>query len=300
MKEIQTDIGVVIGRFQIHELHSAHIDLIQHVIDNHSKVIVFLGTSSAIGTRKHPLDFVTRKLMLQNCFGDAIDMILPLPDCKSDDVWSEQIHHKVREVFINGSVTLYGSRDSFIPYYKGSWKCIELEPEIYISATDIRKKVSTSILESSDFRAGVIYSVYNQWPIVHPTIDILIKKGDKVLLGRKPNEKEYRFVGGFVDPEDETEIIACKREGLEETGLELDNFKFVCSRKVIDWRYRGVKERGIMTHLYECDVIFGSPQPQDDIEELKWFDFEELKKSYKNIMVGEHIKLFEDYLCHIN
>lgn len=29
MQEKQTDIGVIIGRFQIHELHEAHKELIQ-------------------------------------------------------------------------------------------------------------------------------------------------------------------------------------------------------------------------------------------------------------------------------
>lgn len=294
MKEKQTEIGVVIGRFQLHNLHEAHSELIKYVIDRHNKVIVFLGTSSAIGTQRHPLDFITRKYMIEEIFTNLV--ILPLPDNKSDDVWSSQIHTKVREVFPSGIVTLYGSRDSFIPYYKGGWNCVELEPNTYISATDIRKKISKKVLQSEDFRAGIIYSVYNQYPIVHPTVDLLIKQGDRILLGRKPTQKEFRFIGGFVDPSDENEIQSCKREGLEETGLELDNFKFICSRKVEDWRYRGIKERGIMTHLYECEVIFGCPTPMDDIEELKWFNFEDLKKNYQKILVSEHVKLFEDYL----
>ena len=294
MQEKQTEIGVVIGRFQLHELHEAHIELIQHVIDRHDKVIIFLGTSSAIGTQRHPLDFITRKYMIEEQFQNLV--ILPLPDNKSDEVWSNQITTKVREVFPSGSVTLYGSRDSFIPHYKGNWNCVELEPSSYVNATDIRKKLAKKVLESSDFRAGIIYSVYNQYPITHSTVDLLIKKDNKILLGRKPTQKEFRFVGGFVDPTDETEIQSCKREGQEETGLELDNFKFICSRKVEDWRYRGIKERGIMTHFYECDVIFGCPTPMDDIEELRWFEFDYLKENYKTVLVGEHIKLFEDYL----
>lgn len=294
MKEKLTEIGVIIGRFQLHNLHDAHKELIQYVIERHDKVIVFLGISSAIGTRRHPLDFITRKYMLEEVFSNLV--ILPLLDNKSDHVWSSQIRIKVREVFPSGDVTLYGSRDSFIPYYKGTWNCVELEPTTYISATDIRKKISKKVLQSEDFRAGIIYSVYNQYPITHSTVDLLIKKGNQILLGRKPTQKEFRFVGGFVDPTDENEIQSCKREGLEETGLELDNFKFICSRKVEDWRYRGIKERGIMTHFYECEVIFGCPTPQDDIEELKWFSFDDLKENYKNILVSEHIKLFEDYV----
>lgn len=294
MQEKQTEIGVVIGRFQLHELHNAHKELIQHVIDRHDKVIIFLGTSSAIGTQRHPLDFITRKYMIEEVFSNIT--ILPLPDNKSDEVWSNQIHTKVREVFYQGDVTLYGSRDSFIPYYKGSWKCIELEPTSYVNATDIRNKLAKKVLSSSDFRAGIIYSVYNQYPSAQPTVDLFIKKENKILLGRKPTQKEFRFIGGFVDPKDENEIQSCRREGAEETGLELGNFKFICSRKVDDWRYYGIKNRSVMTHFYECNVIFGHPQPMDDIEELKWFDYEDLNVNYITILVSEHIKLFEDYL----
>ena len=33
MQEKQTDIGVVIGRFQLHEFHEAHIELIEQTFD---------------------------------------------------------------------------------------------------------------------------------------------------------------------------------------------------------------------------------------------------------------------------
>ena len=302
MKETTTEVGVIIGRFQLHELHEAHKSLLEHVFEKHEKVVILLGTSSAINTRRNPLDFITRKLMLDEYINSRLSLsslqciILPLPDNKSDLVWSRQIDQKVSEIFPTKSVTLYGSKDSFIPYYKGVYSCIELEPDTYISATNIRNKISHSVLASKDFRAGIIYSVYSQYPQTFPTIDIIIRRGDQILLGRKPTQTKWRFIGGFVDPEDETEIISCKREGREETGLELDNFKFVCSRKVVDWRYKGVSEKGIMTHLYECDYIFGTPTPMDDIEELKWFDLGSLELGYNELMVEEHIKLFQDYL----
>lgn len=293
MEQINSEIGVIIGRFQIHNLHEAHIDLIESVLNKHEKVILFIGTTSAIGTKKNPLDFITRKYMIEEKFGTRISSILPISDQKSDIVWSNQIDKKIREIFNSGSVTLYGSRDSFIYHYKGSFKICELEPDSYISATDIRQKVGKSIIKSEDFRAGIIYSVYNQYPMVHPTVDIVIVRdnGD-ILLGKKPNEDKWRFIGGFVDPEDKNEIAACKREGLEETGLELGDFEFISSRRIEDWRYSGVKDRSIMTHLYKCKYIYGSPQPNDDICELKWFPI----TLDTSILVEEHIYLFNDYL----
>lgn len=291
MKEKQTDIGVIVGRFQLHELHEAHIKLIETVLENHDKVILFLGTTSAIATRKNPLDFITRKTMIEGCFGTKIASILALPDQKSDHVWSNQIHTKVREVFPMGTVTLYGSRDSFLPYYKGGWNTCELVPETFVSATDIRETISKKTIASAEFRAGIIYSVYNQYPTTYSTVDLAIVDGKgNILLGRKPNEIEWRFIGGFVDPTDKTDSDAAKREGLEETGLELADFKFITSMKISDWRYRGCKDKSIMTRFYECKYVFGTPQPMDDIAELKWFKIESVPS-----LVGEHQTLFEEY-----
>lgn len=296
MKEKTTDIGVIIGRFQLHQLHSEHIKLIASVLSKHEKVILFLGTTVATSTKKNPLDFITRKAMIEEAFEFGISAILPLPDCRSNSIWSNQIDTKIREIFPSGSVTLYGSRDSFIPYYSGIFNTCELVPDVFVSATDIREKVAKKIIRSSDFRAGVIYSVFSQYPVVFSTIDLIITDGKgNILLGRKPNESQWRFIGGFVDPSDDSDIAACKREGREETGLELDDFRFICSHKVKDWRYENTPEKSIMTRLYECKYIFGSPQPSDDIAELKWFKIEVLEDPSFNNIVPEHKELLMKY-----
>ena len=36
-------IGVVVARFQIHELHEGHHHVIKQVTGNHKKTIIFLG-----------------------------------------------------------------------------------------------------------------------------------------------------------------------------------------------------------------------------------------------------------------
>jgi bifunctional NMN adenylyltransferase/nudix hydrolase len=54
-------IGSLVGRFQVHELHEAHHYLIDQVVKNHKKVILFLGVSKVVGTKKNPLDFESRK-----------------------------------------------------------------------------------------------------------------------------------------------------------------------------------------------------------------------------------------------
>lgn len=291
-----TDIGVIVGRFQTNELHAGHKEIIQQVISSHDKVIIFLGISQAINTKRNPLDFITRKLMIEHAFPTGISAILPLIDKYSDSVWSKQIDYKVREVFPTGSVTLYGSRDSCLSSYLGDFKTLELSPSMYISATNIRESVSKKTLQSSDFRAGVIYSVYSSYPTAYPTVDLLIFKGGNVLLGKKDGENMWRFIGGFVDPTDLSLEAAAKREGYEETGLELANFKYLFSSKINDWRYSKVADKGIITTVFSCDFIFGSPSPGDDIAALKWFTLEELKTNYSDILIEGHSKIFQTYL----
>lgn len=285
-----TQHGVIIGRFQTPELHSEHIKLINYVLDRHEKVILFLGVSPTLANKKHPMDFITRKYMIEEQFGISKLTIMPLSDNKSDEIWSKQLDSKIKEVFPLGSVTIYGSRDSFIPYYKGVNKTLELQPDVFVSATDIRELASKKVISSSEFRAGIIYSVYNQFPVVYSTVDIAIIKDDEILLGQKMNETEWRFIGGFVDVTDESDEFAAKRETLEETGLEVAELEYVCSMPVNDWRYRGMKDRSIMTRFFKAKYIFGCPTPQDDINALKWF---KLTPELENILVEEHKKLFK-------
>lgn len=285
-----TQHGVIIGRFQTPELHSEHIKLIQYVLDRHEKVILFLGVSSTLANKKHPMDFITRKYMIEEQFGISKLTIMPLSDNKSDEIWSKQLDSKIKEVFPLGSVTIYGSRDSFIPYYKGVNKTLELQPDIFVSATDIRELASKKVIASPEFRAGIIYSVYNQFPVVYSTVDIAIIKDDEILLGQKLGETDWRFIGGFVDVTDESDEFAAKRETLEETGLEVAELEYVCSMPVNDWRYRGMKDRSVMTRFFKAKYIFGCPTPQDDINALKWF---KLTPELENILVEEHKKLFK-------
>lgn len=166
-----------------------------------------------------------------------------------------------------------------------------MEPTSYVSATDIRNSISKKVRSSEDFRAGIIYSIYGQFPSPFSTVDLVILDGKgNMLLARKPAEPEWRFVGGFVDSTDDSDEFAARREGVEETGLELSDFKYVCSKRVVDWRYKNT-ERSVITHLFSCKYTFGTPTPQDDICELKWFSIERLPK-----LVDEHQILLNKYL----
>lgn len=298
--ENKSEIGAIIGRFQTSELHEAHVHLIETVLSKHNKVVVFLGVSPILGSKRNPLDFPTRKLMLEEKFGSRINAILPIHDNRDDLKWSKEIDSRIREVFPLGSVTLYGSRDSFIPHYLGAFKTIELESKIYVSATDIRKTVSEKILSSKEFRAGVIYSTYNKYPVVFSTVDVaIVNDSNELLLGRKNSDpiNTYRFVGGFVDPTDADDYAACRREAFEETRCVVEPYEYVASAKVNDWRYRKEEDMKIMTRLFLAKYVSGRVEPSDDIHELKWVSFDKLSEVQ---IVEEHRSLFEILILKLN
>ena len=54
-------IGVIIGRFQVAELHEAHRELIETVLANHPKVLIYLGLSQVRGSIDDPLDFTSTR-----------------------------------------------------------------------------------------------------------------------------------------------------------------------------------------------------------------------------------------------
>ena len=286
------NIGIIVGRFQVNKLHPGHLDLINSVTANHQRVAIFLGTTEAMSTKNNPLDFLTRKLMIQEHFPEVA--ILAIPDTSDDGEWSKELDKRIKEVFPVGKPLLYGSRDSFVKYYSGQFMTKELPPHQSISGTEQRKKISNEILSSADFRAGVIFGLANQYDKVHPTIDVAIfykQEGkNELLLGRKNKESLFRFIGGFVDPLQDTCLEdAAIREAKEETGLDIQKVHYVCSAKVDDWRYRKEQDK-IITTLFKAEITQKTGKAQDDIAEIGWFNFDELTEQD---LVAEHRILFQ-------
>lgn len=288
------EIGVIIARFQVHKLHKGHIELINKVCENHKKIIMFLGVPVIGNTKSNPLDFASRKAMIQEMYPNIV--ILPQKDQRSDEKWSQILDNEIKIPFGERTALLYGSRDSFIPHYKGKYPVIELTTDIFYSGTEVRKQVSREILLSEDFRAGVIHANYAQRSCTFPTVDIVAynEKG-QILLGKKPNENLYRFIGGFVDRNDTNWEHAARREFAEETGgCEIGDLEYIASAPINDWRYSKL-ESGIMTTLFIGKFLFGAINPSDDISELAWINISDLQKpnSIEQNIMGEHVPLMK-------
>lgn len=284
--------AVIIARFQTPYLHEGHRELIDKVKESHAKLIILLGVSPLVGSRRNPYDYYTREKMIKKEYPDVI--ILPVSDNPSDTVWSESIDNLLKTVFPLEHFILFGGRDSFIPYYSGRFETIELPTHGDYNATEIRKEHADKVFDSNDFRAGILYSLYNQYTKVYPTVDIAVFKNNKteILLGKKAIDGRWRFIGGFADPEDDSYENAARRELMEESGaIEVTEMIYETSRKINDWRYRNEADK-ILTLLFSCDFISGIPKAQDDIKDLNWFKLADIQKMVSDGLTNpEHNEL---------
>lgn len=282
--------GVIVGRFQVNDLHDGHMELFRQVRARHKTVVVFVGVHPAGLTVDHPLDFPTRKAMIQAKFPEFI--VLPLRDTHDDQSWSDQLDYALSGVADFGDITLYGGRDSFVPHYSGRFKPVELALPIEtqrVSGTDIRNAISNQVVESPEFRAGMIYAAAHLWPVLLPCVDIAIFNSDytEVLLGKRASESKYRFVGGHAEKRHGSYEYGARCEVLEEAGLDANKMEYVGSAVIPDWRYN-TPDRGVMTAFFATTTMSMGARAGDDIDEVRWFSMEKITT---NDVVDTHANL---------
>lgn len=140
---------------------------------------------------------------------------------------------------------------------------------------------------------------YVPFPIAFHTVDIVVFRGMDILLGKKPDKSYYQFIGGFVDP-GETAVTAARRELYEESNIVIEDekdYSYLGSFFINDPRYANSCHK-ITTSFFGTFITNGQDafmMPKDDIQEVKWFSYDELNtaEKYKEIIGSLHIPLFE-------
>lgn len=299
MKLKDYEIGVIVGRFQIDALHEGHTALINEVCSRHKRCIIFVGVNPTLGTKKHPLDFPTRRAMIQSAFPNVV--VAPIKDVKSDMIWAQKLDEKIEEIYSIGTPCLYGGRDSFVDHYTpyGKYDAYEFPTHDYRPATDVRAEIGKEIINNDSFRRGIIYASQNSYPRTHLTVDVAVTKteGEKtfVLLGRKANEDKYRFPGGFVDQEECLES-AVRREAGEELGISLEgSINYICSMPISDWRYKDSGD-SVLTSFFHSEYTFGGAKAGDDLVDVEWFD---VRKIVKVEIFDSHNKLMVELIKYL-
>lgn len=273
------EVAVIIGRYQTFQLHTDQIRMIDEIIKRHSHTIIVLGNSLMRGTIVNPLDFRARKTMIQEKF-PKID-ILYINDIPKDNVlWSKNLDKLIKDnTNPNQTVVIYGSMDTFIAKYNGKFSTIEFEASSYIGDDELRRQSINNYTPNEQYRAGIVAAQANRFPTAYQTVDIAIvdDKG-RLLLGRKPTETKWRFIGGFSDPSYPSLESDARREVMEETGVEVDGITYLASMKINDSRYM-FEVDCVKTAFFVGKYVYGRPQGNDDIAEVRWFDIKTINKN---------------------
>ena len=300
-------VGVIIGRFQTPNLHQGHHNLIHYVKEHCDNVLVLIGVSPTAGTKKNPLDYPTRRTMFLEQENSNF-IVAPLLDMSNDIAWTINVDSIIRTIFPFQSVSLFGGRDSCLSIYKDSGGTFttnhfsaSYKEHQLCNATEMRTSVAKQFINSVDFRKGVIYSVYNNYPRVFPCVDMAVLKKDseipEVLMGLRPEkvkEKLYSFPGGFVDPTDNCYEDAAIRELEEEMRISVskDHLIYVTSTSIDDWRYSGTVEK-INTILYKAKIFSGRVTPTQEMIDPEWIP---LTRESLSCISKVHKDLFIDLL----
>lgn len=130
-------VGVIVGRFQVPKLHAGHRYLVDSVISQCDYVLVVLGHTEII-SEHDPFSLESRTALFQTLHQKI--HLADIADHHSDEEWSHRLDKIISTRFPDASVTLYGSRDSFLLVYTGRFSKKYIPPIASPSGTAIRKR----------------------------------------------------------------------------------------------------------------------------------------------------------------
>jgi len=270
----ENKVGIIIGRFQCSYIHEGYRSLFTYVMQRHSRVIVFIGNSPLKGPDHDPLDFISRRMMIQSAYKTV--EIYPINDVGDVDRWSKLLDSQIASIVSSTQdIILYGSRDKF--QYTGRYPVEHIEATEGISSTEIRKQLGLYPQNEQAWREGVIWLSQNRFPVCYATVDMAVIDLNRnlVLLGRKPGETFWRFPGGFSDVGSPSYEMDALREVKEETSLEGLDVEYIGSHLIDDWRYRNQKDK-IKTLFFAITSWNGEAIAGDDLQEVQWFTIESI------------------------
>ena len=158
---IQTEVAVVIGRFQ--PFHLGHAHLLQAALAAAPQVVVVLGSSFHARSVKNPFSWQERIAIMKATLDEATKervQFVAVRDYYDDERWAKAVQAKVMQVHPNAkSYTLVGHFKDASSYYLRRfphWQLLECENTTQIDATAIRRilfeaeslEVSLAVLES--------------------------------------------------------------------------------------------------------------------------------------------------------
>jgi NAD+ diphosphatase len=107
------------------------------------------------------------------------------------------------------------------------------------------------------------------FPRTDPVVIMLVRKGNRVLLGRSPGWPEgmYSALAGFVEP-GETPETAVRREVWEETGIRLGAVRYIAAQP---WPFPNSLMLGYLGEALDEEIRL-----DDELEDARWVSREEM------------------------
>lgn len=298
-------VGVLVGRFQIPQMNDAYRAMISKVSTEHNFTMLCLSTSPIPGNREQPLTYAMRRAMISDSFPNAL--IFPFLDIADPVKWTKTLDARIKETFPLTTVRIYAAPD-FVEMYRSSGgvypQTILTGPDSTADLADARKR----IINNADFRRGVFYGTNHAYKRIISTVDGAIISGDTVLLGRKPNETAWRFMGGFTEVTSTSDEQDLSRECREELNLIVkpEDWHYIGRINIDDWRYAGSGDQ-IRTGFYVAFEYLGIPKAGDDLADVRWVDLDAKPEDIP--LVSEHVVLWNrlqearhivyDYYCSL-
>ena len=111
---------------------------------------------------------------------------------------------------------------------------------------------------------------YEHYPHLHPAVIVLVHDEDRVLLARKAGwiPGRYALIAGFVDNGESLES-AVRREVKEETGVEVDDIRYVGSQ---NWPFPSQLMVGFLARYAGGEVAVD----HTELEDASWFPRDDL------------------------
>lgn len=281
-KDLQ-NVGVIVARFQIPELHDGHKWLVEQVASRHHKVLLILGVHGGVRTKKDPLTFRERKAMVEQTFPNMPRLTIKSLDDHpfSHEIWSKQLDQLIGVEYPGYGAVIYGARDSIADPackypYKGSFETELLDSPFTMSGTELRRAVEFP--HTRDARAAIIWDQEHRYSYIYSTSDLAIwdRKTDRLLMtGKYTHSGRLAFMGGHVEKADhDAGTTAIRERGEEILGIMIGPITLLGNRTVDDPRYRGTGD-GVLTNFYVAEYLGGEPVAGDDVDYVKWLNPED-------------------------
>lgn len=295
---MQKTFTVVLAYFQNINLTKQDIFYLQSLRPENGSMMAILDVKRGACTAEQPLRPNQRQDILRGhrkLFDAGVAEHLHIRD---NERWSLILDETIEKSMPQGTTHIaFFIAKSLADKYVGQYTPVIMED--IPGLTDVSAPVPVKPSTTNDFRQGIMYAEQKAFALVYSTVDIALVDSNLkfVLLGRKLNEKKWRFPGGFVDPTDDSKEAAWFRELGEEVPNGVLSFvsdvEYIGSTIVPDCRYPGRDK--IMTTIFGAIVKFDvdTLEAGDDLVEVQLFG---ISDDLFNVITEDHHPALKKFL----